>query len=127
LEYLDKMEKINNKIKEQISRSTQYFDRNGNRLQLMDWAKKCEDDEYRKVKQDKIGKYFISTIWFGLNMNFFSNQEPLIFETMIFLDDDDQLDEFYLYQEEYSTEQQALEGHERAVKLVRDGNGKTNL
>lgn len=97
-----------------------YFDRQGNELQLMDWGDKCEDMNYKVVKQDQVGKYFVSTVWVGLNMRLFRGAPPLIFETMVLMDEADQEDEFYFYQKRYSTEQEALMGHEEVLSLVKN-------
>jgi len=94
-----------------------YFDRQGRELQLMDWASKFEDKEYQIVKQDRIGKYFVSTVWLGINHRFMRGGPPLIFETMVFVDDEkDPLNE---YQERYSTEEEAVNGHEDTIAIVK--------
>jgi hypothetical protein len=60
-----------------------YFDRAGNPIDLLDWAKKMESQEYRYVAQEYIGQYWVSTVWLGLNYNW--GPEPIgIFETMVF-------------------------------------------
>jgi len=93
-----------------------YFDRQGKPIELMDWACKVEDKKYKVILQEEIGDYFISTIWIGLCFISSERNKPLIFETMIFSDDDDDLNN---YQERYETEQQAIDGHNLAVMLVR--------
>jgi hypothetical protein len=101
-----------------------YFDRQGNPMEMMEYARKCYDHDYKILKQEYVGKYFVSTVWIGLNMMIFRNSPIMIFETMIFLteglscscSDDDLIG----YQERYSTEEEAYEGHEIAVKLCRD-------
>ncbi len=72
-----------------------------------------------KLKEDFVGKYKISTVYVGLDMGMF-NPEPLIFETMIFCEDDP-LD---LWMDRYSYKQQALEGHEQAVLLAKEANDR---
>ncbi len=95
-----------------------YFDRQGREMQLMDWGSKFEDKEYQIVKQDRIVKYFVSTVWLGINHRFMRQGPPLIFETMVFVDDEkDPLNE---YQEKYSTEEEALNGHEDVISIVKD-------
>ncbi len=94
-----------------------YYDRQGKEMTMMEWAKKLEDFDYKIVKQDHVGKYFISTVWLGLNMQFFKGAPKHIFETMIFCEENKD-DALHLYQERYSTEQEALEGHKEAASLA---------
>src|ERR1017187_7539523 len=57
----------------------------------------------------------ISTVFLGLDHNWCEDGEILVFETMIFWDDMHELDQ---YQERYSTYDEALKGHRRAVRAV---------
>lgn len=59
----------------------------------------------------------ISTIFVGIchNFNIFDGY-PIVFETMIFDEND-----HGIYQERYSTWQEAEEGHKRAVEWVKNG------
>ena len=45
-----------------------YFDRNGKPMQLMEWAAKLEDMDYKVIRRTDLpdGKW-ISTVWLGLN------------------------------------------------------------
>ena len=99
-----------------------YFDRQGKEIALMEWGRKCEDHDYKIVKQEEVDKYFISTVWIGLNMQMFRNAPKQIFETMIFLQDEENKnpdDPLHLYQARYSTEEEAIKGHEEALALCR--------
>jgi len=96
-----------------------YFDRNMNPISLDEWALKVEDMDYKFIRQETIGRYLISTIWMGIDHNFYGSA-PLIFETMIFVDSKDPNDELHLYQARYTTEAQAITGHEEAVAMVFD-------
>lgn len=79
---------------------------------LEEWAEWFgEHKEERIMKQTRVFGIWVSTIFLGLNHNFFGN-EPLIFETMIFGGTLDQ------YQDRYSTKEQALRGHREAVWKV---------
>jgi hypothetical protein len=68
------------------------------------------------VGKDDINGKFISTAWLGNNHNFYSG-EPLLFETMVF--NDDSLIEDYF--DRYTTWDEAVEGHKKAVQWVLDG------
>lgn len=82
--------------------------------QFLAWARDIEDPIQKVVKCEKLKNgIVVSTIWLGLNHQIWGRDEkPMIFETMIFPPDGwDDLD-----MERYSTEIEALEGHERMKK-----------
>lgn len=56
---------------------------------------------------------WVSTVFLGLNHNFYCTGPPLLFETMIFGGEHDQ------YQERYTTKKEAIEGHKRALKIIK--------
>ena len=98
-----------------------YFDRSGNAISFRDWARlsawdeKDNNNQYRIVKQEEVGDYWISTVWLGLDHGF-GRSKPLIFETMVFNNVTDESD---LDCRRWSTEEQALAGHEAMVDEVR--------
>jgi hypothetical protein len=71
--------------------------------------------EKRIVKQENINDVRVSTVFLGLDHSYNENV-PVLWETMIFGG------EHNLYQERYSSYEGALEGHERAVLLVKINN-----
>jgi len=87
-----------------------YYNKRGEEIDIMEWTELTEDEEYRKIKQENVGKYFISTVWIGLNHNF-GDGEPLIFETMVFGGKESDLD-----MDRYSTLKEAEKGHKKIVK-----------
>lgn len=103
-----------------------YYDRQGNPIpgdNVMEWASLYEHDS-RVVSQDEIRGHLVSTVWLGIDHNFWGDGPPLIFETMIFCEDgcpnrgvDCPWED---YQVRYATEEQALGGHKQAVAEVRD-------
>lgn len=109
------------KLIKEFEHTPRYFDRKGNPMALLDWARLCEDDDYKIVKQEDVGDYFVSTVWVGLNMAFWREMPIKIFETMIFVKDKEQKrkDPIDGYQDRYSTEEEAIEGHEKAVKIAK--------
>lgn len=82
---------------------------------LMEWARWMQFSD-RKVAFDIIGNVKVSTVFLGLDHSFSLLEDgiPVLYETMIFGGKHDQ------YQERYSTPEEALIGHEVAVKLVRN-------
>jgi hypothetical protein len=97
-----------------------YFDRQGNPLQLLEWASMLEaNPELRIVEQTAMpdGKW-ISTVWIGINHRFLGEGPPLIFETMVF---PSQADMGELECRRYATEPEARAGH--AELVARYGGG----
>jgi len=103
-----------------------YYDKKGKKIEMMEWAKLLEQDDYKIVKQETLpdGK-FVSTVWLGLDYNFDGRSKPIIFETMVFsgkketfklmgrdmtLNHGDEVDI-----DRYSTLKEALVGHDKMV------------
>lgn len=78
---------------------------------LLTWAIWYEDFDGRRVANIEIGDVRISTVFLGLDHQW-GGGPPLLFETMIFGGEHDD------YQERYSTLEEAMAGHARAVALV---------
>ena len=74
----------------------------------------------------QVGKYEVSTVDLGLNHQFDETLPPLYYETMIFIKGNtfeerhNEENPFEYYQERYTTEKQAREGHKKAVKYVKE-------
>ena len=69
---------------------------------------------------DRIGKYYISTVDLGINHQWFPELPPLYYETMIFEQDDIHIDFGNdIYMKRYTTEEEAREGHKKAIEYVR--------
>lgn len=99
-----------------------FYDRDNNPLDLETWGRMNENDDYKIIKQELVGKYFVSTVWIGLDMSHWNEMPPLIFETMIFIEEgDESKDPLNDYQVRYTTETQAMDGHEKAVKIAKGG------
>lgn len=97
-----------------------YYDRRGRTICLDCWVTRFEPED-KRVAIAILGKgsdheMTVSTVWLGLDHQYGSGP-PLIFETMVFaghtLSD--------RYCERYTTEEQALQGHDRIVQDLRDG------
>ena len=95
-----------------------YFDKQGKPLKQLEWVALLENRDYVMVGKTTVNdRYLISTIWLGLNHNFFGGP-PLIFETMIFDKTNDGRPHEDIEMMRYATEKEALEGHEQMVQLV---------
>ena len=110
------IEEFRERIK-RIYSHCQYYDRQGKEIDILEMGSLHENPNYRCVKQEKVGNYFVSTIWLGMNINFFKERPPIIFETMIYNEEAEEIDG---YTERYSTEEEAIKGHEVAVQLCKD-------
>lgn len=78
----------------------------------LEWAKDHSNLQYKRVAETMLpnGKW-VSTVWLGLDHSF-GDGPPLIFETMVFASKDDLQEEDC---ERYSTEAQAIAGHDAMV------------
>lgn len=94
-----------------------YFDKDGSPLTALEWSKKLESIEYKRIAATDLpnGK-LVSTVWLGLNHNFIDGP-PLIFETMVFpaKGEADKRDWGELDCEHYSTLAEAEAGHKAMV------------
>ena len=95
-----------------------YFDRDGREITYDEWVNLFADLEYKKVGQFETlangEKISVSTVWLGLNHNLEPNSEPVIFETMVFGGRNAGMCR------RYSTELEALVGHNEIVDIVQD-------
>ena len=89
-----------------------YYDKDGSPLEMMDWAIKFDQPEYKRIAETSLpdGKW-ISTVWLGLDHSF-GGGPALIFQTMVFSSKDSftELDTI-----RYSRLEEAKEGHKEAV------------
>lgn len=99
---------------------SRYYDRDGRPIDLWQWSKLMEDREYQVLQHTVVNKrWLVSTVWLGLDHGFafLGDPTPLIFETMVFnaraeAPRDD------LEMRRYTTEREALRGHQDMVQLV---------
>ena len=90
------------------------YDKKGKIISLQQWVALMEDKEYKRVAETTVGRYWVSTVWLGLDHNW-GGVKPLIFESMVF---DKKTNESDLLTDRYSTLSQALVGHDNMVKKV---------
>ncbi len=85
---------------------------------LEEWTNFIEGrtSESKHVGDDEIRNIRISTIFLGIPYGFDIDDLPLVFETMVF--DSDEND---IYMKRYSTYKQAEEGHQDALAWVKNG------
>lgn len=86
-----------------------------NQETLYEWVEWFESSVDRVVDRTEIDKgVYVSTVFLGINHALFHDQLPLWFETMVFGGDHDRFCEYY------STLEQAMLGHERIVRMVKE-------
>lgn len=84
------------------------------------------DYENRFDLKTTVGKYEVSTVDLGLNHQLIDGLPPLYYETMIFIKGNNfeerhkEHNHFEYYQERYTTEEEAIEGHKKAIKVVEE-------
>jgi hypothetical protein len=85
------------------------YDRAGLPITLAEWSALHAIPDYLRVALDEVNGMQVSTVWMGLNYQW--DGPPLTFETMVFGGDVE-------FCARYSTEQQALDGHEATCRMV---------
>lgn len=90
-----------------------FYDRQGKPIPVEEWALKLADRQYTRIGENYIGPYRVSTVWLGLNHNFFGSGPALIFETIIF-----PMETGVMHR--YPTEAAALDGHDQAVAWIKE-------
>jgi hypothetical protein len=95
---------------------SKWYDRTGKRIPMMVASDLLGDPDYKVIAKDVYimgdQPVEVSTVWLGLDHNWWPDGPIKIFETMIFGGDLD------LEQWRYSTEEEALVGHAETCKLV---------
>lgn len=90
---------------------TLYYDKDGSPLEMMEWAKKIQEMDYKIVARTANGDVLVSTVWLGID-HAFGDHPPIIFETMVFRGDHDG------EMARYSTIEEAREGHRKMCEMV---------
>lgn len=57
---------------------------NPRRAEPMEWAEMFQKIETRSVKREYVGGLLVSTVFLGLDHNFFGQGPPVLWETMVF-------------------------------------------
>ncbi len=93
-----------------------HYDLDGNKVSIEQWGMLRTNSGNRIIKQENINGYFVSTVWFGMDLSY-SSEKPLVFETMVFK----QGDWMDLYCDRYSTRGDAIRGHLNTVNKLKSG------
>ena len=95
----------------------EHYDRQGQPIDMMLWGQLHSDPVYKRVAESHVGPLWVSTVWLGLDHSF-GDGPPLIFETMVFATDGTDIDWSEQICERYSTEEEALAGHQAVVESL---------
>ncbi len=91
-----------------------FYDMEGRELSMEEWAKTFDSDftSTRVIERTTLpGDILVSTVLLGIDHNFSDEGPPLIFETMVFAENENDLD-----MRRYSTKEEAKAGHVEMVK-----------
>ncbi len=92
---------------------------------IEEWSKFIEGilpTNYMYVGEEVVNGLRVSTIFAGISSDFYGKgKHPLVFETMIFNNGSS------IYVNKYSTWDQAVEGHQNAIELAKNGFIPDNL
>lgn len=89
------------------------FDFDGNPISMREWSALNEDPARKRVALDHIGDVEISTIWIGIDL-VAAHRRPRVYETAVF-----NADGHVIVLARYSTREEAIEGHKRALLAER--------
>lgn len=87
-------------------------------LEYIDQMMGMSKSDTKHVDYDFIGEHIVSTVWLGLNHNWDESGPPLVLETMVFEDGKIGQD---IYRDRYSTWDEAVQGHKKAIEWVKNG------
>lgn len=97
-----------------MNRGNYFFDMDGQPIGPDEWEAIFYSRE-RLLAQEDVGPYYISTVWLGIDHGTGEASVPVIFETMIFGDDELPLSDQIV---RYTTREEALKGHQLMVTLA---------
>lgn len=89
--------------------------------EVKQWAEMFESSE-RIVEQTMVNRYWISTVFLGLNHNWDDDGPPLWFETMVFEELSSGKTKSDRFCRRYTTWAEAEAGHAAMVEIIRYGN-----
>lgn len=86
----------------------------------LEFAKLYRNDSSRIVEQTTLlGDVKVSTVFLGIDHSFLLEDEPVLFETMVFGGEED------MYCQRYATWDAAAQGHKRVCQQLTDGQALT--
>lgn len=94
-------------------------------LQWAEWMHQSESDHECQVKLSKVGPYFVSTVFLGVDHSYTRRGEPQVFETAVWIPKPDAEDpvfnrEFLQFGNRCSTWLEAEAEHAKVIEEIRD-------
>ena len=111
-----------------------YYDKEGKPITLLEWAELGDDTDYKRIASTMVAeRYWVSTIWLGVDHNFGLWAPPLLFETCVFdngapievLEGHETVESLVI--DRYTTEEQAKAGHEGVVNYLNHATTTSDL
>lgn len=108
-----------------------FYDIDGNPMTIERWGELVGVERYGRVASTLVNnkRWWVSTVWLGLDHSLGNSQRPLIFETCVF--DNHDLIEYDTVRDpimrqsyvirRYATSDSARRGHRQIVKKLREG------
>lgn len=104
-----------------------FWDKQGNPLTPAEADRLLGNFDYKVVAQTEVGPYFVSTVWLGVDHNWWGRGPKILFETAVFLaeafyadrSDPDRAPMLEFDMRRYATEEEAQQGHDETVTLIR--------
>ncbi len=99
-----------------------YFDKQGRPITLHQFSALFNDMRYKRVAYTELETVVISTVWLGIDHSYGFGGPPILFETMVFSKEQWRAKRAGLTDldvDRYSTEEEALLGHEVMVKRAK--------
>ena len=98
-----------------------WYNRDGQAIDVLTANRLLGDPDYKRVELTEVAsvtdsseRYLVSTVWLGLDHSF-TGGNPVLFETMVFLNGDTASDE---WARRYNTEAEAKAGHAEIVTVI---------
>ena len=88
---------------------------------ILEWSKFFEKSDNRRVAEEQVGDFWISTVFLGIDHSWGFGTKPILFESMVF-DETKKvkgLIEVDGYTRRYSTWKEAENGHRKIVRAIR--------
>ncbi len=95
-----------------------YYNRAGEQIPVSEYL--AEVEKNCNVAVDRVEGFGVSTVFMVIDRSYGNTGDPILFETMVF---DDDLGALGHWTRHYSTEAEAVAGHNEIVAALREGRG----
>jgi len=89
----------------------------------IEWALWFQDSiDDRRIALDTVGEFTVSTVFLGSDASFGQHDEPILFETMVFVSDT--LEPMDQYTRRYTSSNAAMNGHNATIEVLKEMNNE---